>query len=492
MPVADARYCACAAGYVPVGDECVGGDGGNPCELVTCEGHGTCRLVDGTPDCDCAPGYEELVPLHCIQPPPDGGPPDDGRDGDAGGADADVEDGTPPPPGCGNGSVGGTEQCDDGNRVSGDGCEPDCRFTCGPLGACAAGGSCLNCVDLDPCTDDSCIAGGDGQICSNVSAPGNACDDGNPCTDGDVCDAAGECRSGPDACGDCTTTADCAPHEDGDRCNGTLWCTDGRSCAVEPGTVVTCDTSGDNECRHTACVPATGVCSTTVSLDGTSCGSGGFCGGGSCQDGVCASADGPCALPCETCNETLDRCDVAAGSCRIEGACWSNGAIPWDRPCLVCSSATNPTGWTTRAGMSCDNGTYCDGADTCDAAGACVGSGVNPCPNAECWVCDEFRHLCASLPTSTVCREAVGPCDLPETCTAVHVCPTDLFYMGDHTCRPSIDPICDPAEVCSGSSSDCPPDYNEPTSVGCDDGDSCTYGDHCSGFGWCDSGSWGC
>jgi cysteine-rich repeat protein len=30
---------------------------------------------------------------------------------------------------CGDGVVGGTEACDDGNRVAGDGCEPNCTVT---------------------------------------------------------------------------------------------------------------------------------------------------------------------------------------------------------------------------------------------------------------------------------------------------------------------------------------------------------------------------
>lgn len=81
---------------------------------------------------------------------------------------------------CGNGQIDGAEACDDGNQVSGDGCENDCSPT--------------------PRTP-SC---GDGQI-----DPGETCDDGN-LLDGDGCQAncsatpgmmQPDCSSNPSACG---------------------------------------------------------------------------------------------------------------------------------------------------------------------------------------------------------------------------------------------------------------------------------------------------
>ena len=48
---------------------------------------------------------------------------------------------------CGNGTVDPGEQCDDGNNVSGDGCDPFCHFE-----------NCPSCDDGSPCTIDTCNA----------------------------------------------------------------------------------------------------------------------------------------------------------------------------------------------------------------------------------------------------------------------------------------------------------------------------------------------
>ena len=70
---------------------------------------------------------------------------------------------------CGNGKVEGSEQCDDGNDVSGDGCSPFCRLepNCPP-----GGGACTNVC-------------GSGLI---VPGDGKQCDDGNTVS-GDGCSA---------------------------------------------------------------------------------------------------------------------------------------------------------------------------------------------------------------------------------------------------------------------------------------------------------------
>jgi len=61
----------------------------------------------------------------------------------------------PPPPVCGDGYVDWNEECDDGNEVGGDGCEPDCTIV---------------------------------PVCGNgVAEPGEECDDGNDVS-GDGCE----------------------------------------------------------------------------------------------------------------------------------------------------------------------------------------------------------------------------------------------------------------------------------------------------------------
>jgi cysteine-rich repeat protein len=90
---------------------------------------------------------------------------------------------------CGDGNVDGSEECDDGNGAAGDGCDPDCTFSCKPESQEA------DCNDGDSCTRDTCNAGT--HICDHEQLPeGDPCDDGDPCTFPDVCDASGEC-AGP-------------------------------------------------------------------------------------------------------------------------------------------------------------------------------------------------------------------------------------------------------------------------------------------------------
>jgi YVTN family beta-propeller protein/cysteine-rich repeat protein len=113
---------------------------------------------------------------------------------------------------CGNGRADPGEECDDGNAAVGDGCAPDChREVCGN-----------GRVDLGEECDDGNAAVGDGctpdchrEICGNARVDvGEECDDGNavdtdccsntchaapegtPCADGDVCSGDEVCRAG--------------------------------------------------------------------------------------------------------------------------------------------------------------------------------------------------------------------------------------------------------------------------------------------------------
>ncbi|HEX3759606.1 MAG TPA: DUF4215 domain-containing protein, partial [Kofleriaceae bacterium] len=106
------------------------------------------------------------------------------------------------PGGCGNGVVDDGEQCDDGNKLSGDGCSPTCqREECGN-----------GTMDPGEICDDGNTTSGDGcsadckshEVCGNGIVDreaGEVCDDGvndgkggvTPPVDGDGCSA--NCRS---------------------------------------------------------------------------------------------------------------------------------------------------------------------------------------------------------------------------------------------------------------------------------------------------------
>lgn len=105
-------------------------------------------------------------------------------------------DGTKPPPSsntCGDGTIGGAEECDDGNNVDGDGCTA-CKKDEIVTPVCGD-----NIKDATEECDDGNVASGDGcdatchnetpALCGNgLVNPGEKCDDGNT-KDGDGCES---------------------------------------------------------------------------------------------------------------------------------------------------------------------------------------------------------------------------------------------------------------------------------------------------------------
>jgi cysteine-rich repeat protein len=152
---------------------------------------------------------------------------------------------------CGDGDLDDGEECDDGNRTGGDGCESNCTWTCETAGECddtlgctmdmcdlgdhtcsnllqPAGTVCRplagSCDVVEVCdgTNAACptdgfepaslvcrasvgvcdleeLCPGDGPACPGdaVVSSGTACNDGNPCTYPDQCDGAGACLGTP-------------------------------------------------------------------------------------------------------------------------------------------------------------------------------------------------------------------------------------------------------------------------------------------------------
>ena len=161
--------------------------------------------------------------------------------------------------------VGANVNCDDKNVCTSDSCDPGVgcahkpnALPCDDGNACTSGDTCqdgackpgvndisVTCDDGNPCTDDGCSPKL-GCTHANTSA---ACDDGNVCTKGDMC-VAGTCALGENTCA-CKADADCAAMDDGNLCNGSLYCdksTPDWKCKISPVSVVTCDGSSDSVC----------------------------------------------------------------------------------------------------------------------------------------------------------------------------------------------------------------------------------------------------
>ena len=93
-----------------------------------------------------------------------------------------------------------------------------------------------------------------------------------------------------------------------------------------------------------------------------------------------------------------------------------------------------------------------DASGDCDVAENCTGNSA-ACPNDE------------KKPNTTICRASAGVCDLAEKCDGVsNDCPVDAFKPSTTVCRPDTG-LCDVAEYCSGSGADCPADAREQCAV---------------------------
>jgi cysteine-rich repeat protein len=223
------------------------------------------------------------------------------------------------------GSMHAVEECDDGNTVSGDGCEMDCTYSCHASTDCD---DTLFCDGDETCdttmhacqsgtaqTDTTpCVAiGGGAGICMGGVCQLATCGDGTVET-GEQCDD-GQNGNPDDGCrDDCTYSCN-----DASQCQNDSVCDGSESC--DTTTTHTCQPPTDpldcddmDPCTADACDPSMGCTYTSVLVDAD--GDGFFaittsCGGDDCDDTNAAahpSADEPCGSPTDL------NCDGHAGT----------------------------------------------------------------------------------------------------------------------------------------------------------------------------------
>jgi hypothetical protein len=391
-------------------------------EWGTCTGKRVCS-AEGLSDCDAPTAAEESC-----------NGLDDDCDGDTDEATCDdgnscTQDACLGADGCQNDPLSGAECVDGDTCTVGDHCDE---------GACT--GKAVVCDDGDPCTDDACTGLGD---CSHV--PNNAdCDDLDPCTVADQCEN-GTCAGTAVNCS-CQEDADCAALEDGDLCNGTLYC-DATAlpyqCKVVPGSVVDCPappTGPDAICLKASCDPATGGCSLVPDHGGMACSDDNACTlGDACQDGKCLPG-----VPL---------------SCKDDNPCTDDSCVP-GKGCLFTPNVAG-----------CDDGDICTVGDVC-GEGICT-------PGVQGLDCDD-GNLCNG-PES--CKPGFGcqpgaplSCDDANPCNGIESCaPTLGCQLGiPLSCtdnNPCTDDPCDPMLGCVHTNNQLP----------CEDGNACTLGDLCQG-----------
>ena len=409
-----------------------------------------------------------------------------------------------------------------------DGCVA--TVTCEAGESCCGDGTCRDCDDDNPCTEDSCAPGG----CVNRPLEALPCNDGNPCTVSDTCDASGACNG--TTCEELSATLLC---ETGVGCVG---CTEDAHCPDDVpgwgpcqfgaiGTAEACDGVERREVRRGRCVsrmcdfelePQMQTC--TQSSNDVRCG-GDVVGGFSACD--YAPPTPPATLSCDnnatrTRSRTIFRCDAGTTNCsaRMQMNASDTEACTRNQDGMTCRDDVNGA-WgpcmqnnaTTCAGMqsrmvttyacgggncngtngtgtrSCmvTNGTTTCGTATTVTCGAtpCVASGPNPCtgtcrddiitPTCTPGGCTMVTtmsapHAC-NMPMGTMCgpgREAPGPC----TQTGMTCMGTQVVTIFDEECNAT--GTC--GDVPGGTRNDA---CNMPSGTTCSDGNDNTCMDVC-------------
>jgi len=158
--------------------------------------------------------------------------------------------------------------------------------------------------DVNPSTLVSCFTGETNGCIENKCNPlsgkceltavsaGSVCPSPSKCFDA-RCSGEGQCLMSWDytkvlddgnKC-ECIQNSDCQNFEDGDLCNGTMYCNkQNGTCELNPATVILCPNVNDSECMKNNCVPETGYCKMEPVNSGLSCTPGHECYDATCSD----------------------------------------------------------------------------------------------------------------------------------------------------------------------------------------------------------------
>lgn len=326
---------------------------------------------------------------------------------------------------CGNNPV---EDCDDGNQVCGDGCDPNCHVSgCRNGFKCAASG--------EECDDGN---GTDTDACTNACKV-NVCGDGIQCTDAASCGVAAgtvleECDNGTPKCMSfgASNGKECGTVLGQKRCKA-----DGGVCGA-----------GNKDWKADAC---------RVACKKASCGDGVLDSTESCDDGTTGSPLDD-ADSCPNGPQTKAK-DISAlysqapgttfAACHVEQAC--GDAVPLLVPTSAkCTDLITgaPAGVCPAAPEGCDSG---GGAITFNVPGAvsnaaCVLGGVGP--------------ICVIPATKTCAGNPAAQCSIDGDCAA-GTGPCGRSDTTPNACRKSCTPagcgddVIDKNETCDNGNSGC-------------------------------------
>ncbi|MFT5434145.1 MAG: hypothetical protein ACI9OJ_004858, partial [Myxococcota bacterium] len=316
----------------------------------------------------------------------------------------------------------------------------------------SSGGICK----VNPATVVACGTSQDTQCLINTCKPstgecvltgtktGASCDDGDPCTSQDHCNPSGACVGADLGECQCKTTADCAVYEDGNLCNGTLFChVATNKCIVNPASPLTCPTAGDTSCRKNRCQPDTGQCSVEVLI--------GYCSDGDpctlvdqcAPNGTCVGSENLCfcttTADCgafddgDKCNGSLF-CDKTVGKCLVNPASAVDCPTVDDTLCRKnrCTPATGTCAMVNIDGAVCSDDDGCTTVDRC-LDGQCTGH-VDQC---ECHSDNDCSLDCDGCTGAPYCDKSTQP----------YVCkpnPATGISCVDPDANDCSEPLCDP------------------------------------------------
>ena len=204
------------------------------------------------------------------------------------------------------------------------------------------------------------------------------------------------------------------------------------------------------------------------------------------------------------------------GFCYIDDFCQADGKEHPADSCLICDGSIHQWIEKEEGDICRDDGDLCNGVNTC-RNGVCVQvvesvvcTSLDACHKAG--VCDPGTGQCSNPPQEDgvacgtedqciggVCQDCfndAGCADLVDdgnpcsevTCnTPTHQCRHKLDAHMGQPCGDTINTTCNRPDTCNAQGV-CLPNF-EDSSTACDDGNLCTYGDHCNSYGSCVAGN---
>jgi hypothetical protein len=401
--------------------------------------------------------------------------------------------------------------------------------SCGGSKVCSAGACVSGCFignqlfpsgtvnSTDPC-----------QVCTPASATTawTALPNGTSCGNGDVC-GGGSCLPGcfiggtvytsgsanpTNSCEVCTSSSSTTAWSnvaDGSTCATGMVCSGG-SCVADcfiGGSLFTSGALNPNDACQ-VCTPSGSTSTWALLPNGTGCGTGKVCNGGSCVGecyiggsfyGAGIGKTGSACQACEPVTSTTGWSNApdgtscgggevcASGSCVadcfIGGALYAAGTLNGADPCQVCTPSNTTVAWTSVAdGTNCGSGAVCGGG-AC-MPGCFISKALYPAaatnPNNVCQICmpSTSTSVWSNVPTGTLC-------DVGFVC-AGGMCQSGCFIGGTLYPAGTTNPNSQCQACIPGSSTSAW--SNKADGNGCNDNNSCTQTDTCRS-GACVGGS---